>query len=227
MTDRQPAPTKAEPERTRRPRGPALSRERILAEALSLIDGQGLEAFSFRTLAGRLGVQAMSLYHYFPSKQHLFEALVEICIAEAMAFDDTGTWQARMRAATSAYRQMALRHPGFFLYFGTFRLNNQSGMSFLQAIVQIFADAGLTPESRARHFRIMGYYLVGACIDETLGYANGAAAVDPVQPDVARRDFPAIMSIGTWFSRDQHEATFRKGIEILIAGIEADLAAGH
>ena len=40
-----------------------LSRERILDAALELIDAEGLDAMSMRTLAARLGVQAMSLYH--------------------------------------------------------------------------------------------------------------------------------------------------------------------
>jgi AcrR family transcriptional regulator len=196
---------------------------RITEEAIALIDSEGLESFSFRMLAARLGCQAMSIYHYFPSKAHLFEALVDILIAEAVDYPEAGTWQDRMRAAAGAYRKMALRHPGFFLYFGTFRLNNRSGLGFLERILRIFEASGLAAEHRARHFRIMGYYLVGACIDETIGYAKGPSATNPVPFEEARRDFPAIMAVGPYFGVERHKQTFDAGIDILIAGIEADL----
>lgn len=209
----------------RRPRGPALSATRITDAAIALIDREGLEAFSFRTLAALLGCQAMSIYHYFPSKNHLFEALVDILIAEAGDCPDTGDWQDRLRGLASAYWWMALNHPGFFAYFATFRLNNRSGLGFLERIMEIFEASGLSPELRARHFRILGHYLVGACLDETTGHGKGPSAMTPVPFQEARRDFPAIMAVGPYLGADRHKATFDAGIEILIRGIEADLTA--
>ena len=55
----------------------ALSRERIEIEALALIDAHGIEAFSTRKLGQRLGCEAMSIYHHFASKAHVFDALVD------------------------------------------------------------------------------------------------------------------------------------------------------
>ncbi len=214
------------PRGPRRPRGPALSVERITQEAMALINAEGLAAFSFRTLAERLGCQAKSIYHYFPSKAHLFEALVEQCIAEAADYPETGSWQDRMRAATTTYREMALKNPGFFLYFGTFRLNNRAVLTFLDRILRIFEAANLPVEARARHFRIMGYYLVGALIDETICYSRGPSAPEPLPIEVARRDFPAIMAVGPFFGTDQHKRTFDKGIEVQICSIEADIVGG-
>ena len=209
--------------RARRPRGPALSAERIVAEAMALIDAEGLDAFSFRTLAARLGCQAMSIYHYFPSKAHLYDALVAICLAEAMDWPDRGSWQERMRAAMAAYRRMALNHPRFFLFFGTYRLNDRAGLTYLDRILRVFEMTGLDDEARARQFRILGYYLTGACWDEALGYARGSSAANPVPPDEARRDFPAIMAVGPYFGTDRHQLTFDAGIDILIAGMEAEI----
>ena len=61
---------------------PDLSADKIAAEAMALVDESGLDGLSFRALGKRLGCEAMSLYHYYPSKQHLIDALVNICIAE-------------------------------------------------------------------------------------------------------------------------------------------------
>ena len=56
------------------PRAP-LSRERIVNAAVELLDERGLTGFSMRALGERLGVEAMAIYHYFPNKQTLVEAL--------------------------------------------------------------------------------------------------------------------------------------------------------
>jgi AcrR family transcriptional regulator len=196
---------------------------RILDEAIALIDAKGLEAFSFRILASRLGCQAMSLYHYFPSKAHLCEALVDQLIAEAMDYDQTGDWQTRLRAAAHAYRKMALRHPGMFMYFSSFRLNNHAGLGFLEGILRIYEDSGLVPEDRARHYRILGHYLVGACLDEVV---KGPSATSPVPFEEARAAYPGLMAVGPYFVGDRQKTVFDAGIDLLIAGIEADLGRG-
>ncbi len=56
------------------PREP-LSRERIITAAVELLDERGLGGFTMRGLGERLGVEAMAIYHYFPHKQALLEAL--------------------------------------------------------------------------------------------------------------------------------------------------------
>jgi hypothetical protein len=118
---------------------------------------------------------------------------------------------------------VALNHPGFFLFFGTFRLNNRTGLGFLDRILKIYEATGLDAEARARHFRILGYYVVGALIDETMGYARGPSAIAPVPEDEARRDFPAITAVGPYFGTDRHKLTFDAGIAILIGAIEAEI----
>ena len=55
-----------------------LSKERIIAAALEIVDDGGLEALTMRALGQRLHVEAMALYHYFPSKAALLEAVGQI-----------------------------------------------------------------------------------------------------------------------------------------------------
>jgi TetR/AcrR family transcriptional regulator, tetracycline repressor protein len=53
------------------PRRERLTRERILAEALRLVDEQGLPALTMRALGTRLGVDPMSPYNHVPGKRAL------------------------------------------------------------------------------------------------------------------------------------------------------------
>ena len=64
---------------------PPLTRERILAAALAVIDRDGLAGFSIRGLGASLGCEPMSVYHYFPSKAHLLDALVDEALASVLS----------------------------------------------------------------------------------------------------------------------------------------------
>ncbi|MFG2913560.1 TetR/AcrR family transcriptional regulator [Kitasatospora sp. NPDC048298] len=65
-----------------RPRTPLLSRERIVAAALRLIDDDGLDALSTRRLATELSVSGPSLYNHFATKDDLLDAVVDSVIGE-------------------------------------------------------------------------------------------------------------------------------------------------
>jgi AcrR family transcriptional regulator len=205
--------------RTRKP----LSAERIAQAALTLVDKDGLDGFSFRVLAKKLGCEAMSIYHYYPSKAHLFDAMVEICIAETEIPPPDLPWRERLRGLAHAFRRTALRHPGFFLYFAIFRMNNRAGLSFLNRITEIFAETGLPPARQAAYFRSFGYYVMGAGLDEAMGYVKGPSATDPVSEGQAREDFPRITGLGPYFSRVHHEATFELGLEALLTALARDV----
>ncbi len=204
---------------------PRLSAERILAEAFALVDAEGTDAFSFRVLAARLGCQAMSIYHYFPSKAHLFEAMVGVCIDEMTLPPPGEGWRAKLEHVCRDFRAMALRHPGFFAYFTIFRQNNATGLRFLNELLTVLEATGLPADRRAFHFRAIGYYIGGAGLDEALGYARGPSSLDPVPDEVARRDYPAIMAVGPWFASRYHEAIFTHGMTVLLDAIAADIAA--
>jgi len=201
-----------------------LSAARIAEAALKLIDEQGLDGFSIRILARKLGCEAMSIYHYFRSKAHLYDAMVEICIRETPVPATQQPWLDRLRAFCQGVRATALRHPGFFLYFIIHRLNNRAGLTFLNQILKVIEETGLPPERRARHFRAIGYYLMGAGLDESMGYTTGPSAAEPVPDNIAARDFPAIMAVGPYFKKQYREATFNAGLETLLRNLAEDAA---
>jgi len=62
-----------------------LTRERIARAALELVQRHGLAALSTRRLGTQLRCEAMSIYHHFPSKGHLLDAMVDHAIASIEA----------------------------------------------------------------------------------------------------------------------------------------------
>jgi AcrR family transcriptional regulator len=206
---------RAKPRAVREP----LSRERIEMAALELIEREGENTFSMRKLAAELGCEAMSIYHYFPSLAHLWDALLDRLVAGTHLPGRDLPWLERLRQVAYGYREAALRHPQFFRFAVLHRMNTATGLGYLEEVLAIFRDAGFTTEMSARFFRAVGYYIAGAALDEAAGYAKGPSAVEPVPDEIAARDYPLITAVNPYFKPAEREATFRVGLEILLDGI--------
>src|SRR5437764_187433 len=205
----------------------ALSRERIAAAAMALVDRDGLEALSTRRLGEELGCEAMSIYHHFPNKAHLMDALVDLMLADARVelLPESG-WLERLRGSAHGFRAMALKHPKFFPYFAVHRLNTPSGVAFIDGIIGILRQAGFSDRDAATHFRTIGYYLTGAALDETAGYAQGPSAAEPASSETIAANFRNLAAAAPYFQPAHFQATFETGLEMLLAEIEREHPGG-
>jgi len=208
----------------RRPRSaaPALSRNRILAEAQALTAADGLAALSTRRLAERLGVEAMSIYHHFPSKHHLLDAMVDAAIASIEMPPSMLPPLERLRAAMHAYRAMTHRHAALYPLIAVHRLNTPTGVRYVESILALVQAVVPDPEKAARHFRTLGYFLMGTGLDETAGYAKGPSAAEPVDGAFIARECPRLASAAPWFQREQWDATFELGVQAMLAAVKRD-----
>lgn len=212
----------------RRASAEPLSRERILAAALDEIEASSLTGFSTRKLGQRLGVEAMSIYHHFPSKQHLFDALVDHAVASVEVptpTDEADENERRLRHSLKSYRTMARRWPALFPLVAVHRLNTPTGVRFIESILRLMRSVLGDDELSARHFRAMGYYLIGAGLEETAGYARGPSAAEPVDDGFVARECPNLVAAAPYFKEPHWDATFELGIDALIEKGKADMAA--
>jgi AcrR family transcriptional regulator len=69
-------------ERPRRGPRPSMSVDRIVAEAISLADAEGLANLSMQHLAERLGCAKMALYRYVPGKSELVALMVDAALGD-------------------------------------------------------------------------------------------------------------------------------------------------
>lgn len=64
------------------------TRQRILNKALELFSAKGYDSVSVGEIAKAVGIKAPSLYNHFPSKQAIFDAIVESTAAQYAADTD-------------------------------------------------------------------------------------------------------------------------------------------
>ncbi|BCJ33834.1 hypothetical protein Athai_13370 [Actinocatenispora thailandica] len=93
----------------------ALDRQRIVAEAVALLDAEGLDGVTLRKLAARLGVRQPTLYWHLPNKAALVTALAEAILdqgfGELSPPAPQQRWQDWLRGLAERLRRALLAHP--------------------------------------------------------------------------------------------------------------------
>ena len=203
----------------KRRKRPPLSPEGIETAALALINREGLAGFSMRKLGAELGCEAMSLYHYFPSTGHLMDALIDRIARQYLPMPAGSLpWRERLRAFCIRWRAVALANPGFFGFLATHRMNTPTALRAIDGVIALIREGTASDEEAARLFRALGYYLMGAGLDETAGYSRGPSTVAPVPAAEMARDYPAVTAAAPWFAPAAREATFLMGLDAFLDG---------
>ncbi|HVZ46259.1 MAG TPA: TetR/AcrR family transcriptional regulator C-terminal domain-containing protein [Ramlibacter sp.] len=202
-----------------------LSRERIASAALALIDEEGLEALTLRSLAARLGCEAMSLYHHVRHKGDLHDAVMDVLLAEwELPARGSGSPRALLARLCDSYRDLARRHPRAFVLLAGRRFNSPAALAVLDHVLGVFTDAGLTPRLAARGFRMIGYFLNGMGLAEVAVLAIGDDPPPRAIVDRAGPQYPAIASAAPWLGPKGLDATYKAGLRALMDAILPDAA---
>src|SRR3954452_23694585 len=93
------------------PRSRGLSRAQIVRTALKIADEEGLAEVSIRRIARELRSGAMSLYHYFDSRDELLDLMGDTIAGEMLVPELPTDWREALRAIAVHSRATFLRHP--------------------------------------------------------------------------------------------------------------------
>lgn len=172
-----------------------------------------------RRLGDALGCEAMSLYNHYPSKAHVLDALVDRVLADVPIPARQLRPYERLWELAHQWRAMARRHARFYSWLALHRWNSPTGIAFLSEILDCFHAAGLPEESAARGFRVLGYFMLGATLDEIHGYAAGPSSLNPMSSEALEAAYPAVARAGLWFSPEHFDETFAAGLRLVLQGL--------
>lgn len=183
-----------------RPARKPLSRDVILHAALEMIDANGIDSLSMRQLGQALGVEAMSIYHYFKNRDDLLDGVVEAVMQEIIDTVDKNHrrnqgWKTAARKFITAYRIVGNRHPNGFRLVAQRTLRTAAAKRVGQALTDAFAASGLNSEQVVIAYRAMTCFVAGFVLFETSG----------MKPAYTTGNF---------------DLEFEKSLDILLAGIE-------
>ena len=94
--------------------------QRIYKCALGILEGEGPQAVTVRRVAKEVGITPMAIYHHFPSRQALLDAVVDSEFAQLADFFDrsnrSASFEATIIHSMDGYIDYALAHPRIFDY---------------------------------------------------------------------------------------------------------------
>lgn len=197
----------------------ALTRTRIVDEALRLADEKGLDGLSLRTLASRLDVQAPTLYWHVPNKAALLDAVSDAIMGEALdglsALDDSTPTDAWMLGALVMLRDAMLRHrDGARIVSGAHDSLRRAEFVEL-GMRRLIADG--VEERRA-------WLLMLAATRYTLGHVLAEQGPDAppsaeLEPEFRRR-FPLVAhGVADYFADRTADDLYRDAVQLLIGGL--------
>lgn len=214
---RKPARTTREP----------LSRERIAQVALELIDDEGLENCSMRRLGARLGVEAMALYHHFPAKGQLLDAVVDRLLDEMdLPPRDAEPPLERLRRAIVSWRAAATRHPPAYVLLAARRFNTERAFAWYEQVLEAFADLGLDAQQSARWFRLLGNYASGSGMAEVASRERVPDATALIlQRDPQRVAFRHVRAVAPHLQVERLDEVFTFGLDVLFHALQQQVQA--
>lgn len=198
-----------------------LTRQTIAQAALELIDQEGLDSLSMRRLGTRLGVEAMALYHHFPSKGDLLDAVMEQLLDE-LEVPPRGAMPPleRLRALVTGYRGAAIRHPPAFILLAARRFNTERAFAFYEVILEMFADLGFDAKQGARWFRLIGNFASGSGIADVASRERIADATPlRLERDPEQIAYPHVRAVAPHLTVQSLDAVFEFGLDVLFEAL--------
>ena len=210
-------------ERRSQPREP-LSRERIVEAALARIDDEGLDSLSMRRLGSDLGVEAMSLYNYFDTKEEMLDAVVALMVIAVRApGPEVESWRERLLETARSFRAVATSHPNAFPLFMARPVGAYlSGRAAAEASIGTLMAAGFDQPSAIRAFRAIARYIVGFCMAEAAG--SRQAADIPTGIDVEGSLISGVMAD---LVDSDDDSLFEYGMSLIVTGLEVSLSGAE
>ena len=210
-------------------RRPPLTRERVVAEALTVIAQDGVGALTMRTLALRLGVVPGALYRHVRNKEQLQDLVLDGVLAEVDCdIDGSLAWTEQLKVLAHRLREVLEGHPGVA---GLLQLRDPLGphsLAVAEAFLGPLQAAGFGEREAG-----LAFFLV---IDYTTGFAASSPPISTNEQrvrDEATRTrlheffrslpadrFPALVALGEHVWVDNRDERFTVGLDVLIDGLE-------
>lgn len=202
--------------------------------ALALVEEHGLEALTMRRVATELHVTPMSLYNHVSDKAELVDLMVDFIVGDivAGAADDRGDWIAHIRASARRSYRIWRAHSGFARVYCEGVTVGPNGLANIERNIRILREAGFTDQDAADAFLVLYRYVISSLVvapAKPVGLRDRATRSDGSGQDRINKYFsalpadqiPNVTATAAYMSGDD----FEFGLDILLAGLQARLAA--
>jgi AcrR family transcriptional regulator len=202
---------------------PRFTREQLARRALAIMDAHGTDGLTMRALAGELGMGTMALYRYFPSKDALVDAAIDIAAPEIeLPPPGSAPWRDQLAGLARGIFDVAVAHPS--LASERFRrpLQSAGALRVSNAAIALLLEAGLSSEDAVAAFKAILIHALGAAWFATSESRSDVRETATVRHgELSGDELPAMVAVGPELTAALGGTqAFEFGLEALLAGIE-------
>ena len=197
---------------------------RIIDAALAIVEAEGAEALSMRTLAQRLSSGTATLYRHFADRAELVSQVVDRVLEEAVqaAGDLKGRrWDEACRRHANAVFDALRRHRYVASLLVDRVPNGPSAMALREVGLTALLADGFSPQLAARSYTTVAHYVIGFAVqanNETDASRTNRTRINKFRSAAARSQFPATAAVAPSLSVPIEEE-FSFGLELILLGL--------
>ncbi len=201
-----------------------LNRAKITKSAIQIINKNGLEALSMRSLAVKLKVEAASLYNHVKNKAELLDWVQASCYSSMPVCDTRQTWQQHLQQLAHFVRQGLLSVPNVVPLFATRPTVTEESLIQLEQTSAILLEAGFKKNDVMLIFRNIHVFIIGHVLAE-VGIVPGEKRGHDA-PSYDQFDMTLYPNLQTIFSSSEgadFDRGFDMGVTAFIVGLQKNL----
>jgi AcrR family transcriptional regulator len=211
-----------------------LTRERVVAEALTVIAADGAQSLSMRALAARLGVVPGALYHHVRGKEQLYDLILDAVLAEVDCRADPALpWTGQVTALAHRLRAVLENHPGVAALLKTRDPLSPASLALAEAFLAPLHAGGLPGREAALAFHLIYDYTLGFALadptspaEQRLRDSATRQRLDAFLRTLPASRFPILAAHGTHVWEDDRDQRFTAGLETLLRGLQTGSGPG-
>ncbi|WP_116375136.1 TetR/AcrR family transcriptional regulator [Mycobacterium sp. MFM001] len=205
----------------RRSRGrPPVPLDRIVDTALQIVDEEGADALSMRTLAQRLESGTATLYRHFANRSELIAQVVDRVFGdvEFSAEDLAGRgWQPACESFARAMFEVFRRHPNVTPLLSEQAPIGPNAMAQRERLLAVLLDNGFTPQLAARSYATVSRYVLGFAM-QLAGHEFDDAKLTGHLATLDPQEFPATLTVADYLPVPLDEE-FALGLKLIVDGL--------
>ena len=157
------------------PKKPPITVERIVEAALQVVETQGYDALTMRSVATVLGTGPASLYAHVVNKADIDELLIGRLYAQVVLPEpDPATWRDQILDVCAQIRDQYLRYPGISRAAMATASTNLDTLRLAEGMLTILITGGVPPQRAAWAIDAMSLYVNAYTLEIALVEAQRA-----------------------------------------------------
>lgn len=208
-----------------------LSRERIVTQAVDYLDEHGLAGLTMRRLGASLGVEAMALYRYVPSRDDLLDAVVDHLIGQLDEDEDVldapkDGWQDFLQRLAHGVRRVALAHPQAFPLIASrppqapWLRPPLRSLRWVELFLAGLSTEGFSDRAAVDAYRAFTSFLLGHLLLEVVARGTDIGLLDQHEPEGGDSDplagHPVLSRLRPALAKDESVVEFEESLESLL-----------